>query len=152
MKGKLQSNVRYLNSYVLIDKILHIKRAILEEKESDYNTKILNIVLPSTQLDKAITNVHFRHHTDAKHTLFKFRLKFYFLQERSMISKHIRNCDVCRILKGRVDVPIQIQNAPIGKQPFETVAIDFLGPLIATDAGNRYIYCLVLIYLVDLLC
>ena len=46
---------------------------------------------------------------------------------------------MCKILKGRVDVPIEIQTTPISKQPFETVAIDFLGPLIKTDAGSRYI-------------
>ena len=86
-------------------------------------------MLPSTLLDKAITNVLFRHHTDVKHTLSKFKLKYYHQQERSMIYKHICNCDVSRILKGRVDVPIKIQNVQIDKQQFETVAIHFFGPL-----------------------
>ena len=67
LKGKLQSSVRDLNSYivyVLIDKILRRKRKILGKKDCNSNTTILNIVLPSTLLNKAITNVHFRHHTD----------------------------------------------------------------------------------------
>ena len=76
-------------------------------------------------------------HTGLKHMLFKFKFKYYHLQERAMIHKYLRNCDVCLILKGRVDVPIKLQTAPIAKQPLETDAIDFVGPLVQTDGGNR---------------
>ena len=56
-----------------------------------------------------------------------------------MIRKYVSSCDVCRILKGRVDVPIKPQTAPIAKQPFETVAINLVDPLVETCGGNRYI-------------
>ena len=42
-----------------------------------------------------------------------------------MIVEYVNKCDAFKILKGRVDVPIEIQIAPISKQPYETVAIDF---------------------------
>ena len=100
---------------------------------------MLNIVVPSTLLKKAITYVHYWHHTGVKHTLFSFKLLYSHPNERSMVMTYVGNCDVCKILKGRVDVPIEIQTAPIARKPFEAVAIDFLGPLISTDSGNRYI-------------
>ena len=56
-----------------------------------------------------------------------------------MVLTYVGNFDVCKILKGRVDVPTEIQTAPTARKSFEAVAIDFLGPLISTDSGNRYI-------------
>ena len=100
---------------------------------------MLNIVVSSTLLKKAITYVHYKHLTGVKHTLFSFKLLYYHPNKRSMVMTYVGNCDVCKILKGRVDVPIEIQTAPTARKPFEAVAIDFLGPLISTDSGNRYI-------------
>ena len=37
--------------------------------EVNSDTTIMNIVLASPLLNKAITCIHFRHHTDLKHTL-----------------------------------------------------------------------------------
>ena len=49
-------------------------RSILVDDKSKANTITLNIVLPSTLLNKAINSVHFRHPTGFKHTLFSFKL------------------------------------------------------------------------------
>ena len=139
INGKLDSNVRDLESYVLNEGILYRKRKFLGKKNYSAESTVLNIVVPSTLLKKAITYVRYRHHTGVKHTLFSFKLLYYHPNERSMVMTYIGNCDVCKILKGRVDVPIEIQTAPTARKPFEAVAIDFLGPLISTDSGNRYI-------------
>ena len=139
LRGKLDSNVRDLDSYILNEGILYRKRKFLGEKNYSAESTVLNIVMPSTLLQKAINYVHYRHHTGVKHTLFSFKLLYYHPNERSMVMTYVGNCDVCKILKGRVDVPIEIQTAPIARKPFEAVAIDFLGPLISTDSGNRYI-------------
>ena len=139
LRGKLDSNVRDLDSYILNEGILYRKRKFLGEKNYSAESTVLNIVVPSTLLQKAINYVHYRHHTGVKHTLFSFKLLYYHPNERSMVMTYVGNCDVCKILKGRVDVPIEIQTAPIARKPFEAVAIDFLGPLISTDSGNRYI-------------
>ena len=139
IQGKLDSNVRDLDSYVLNEGILYRKRKFLDEKNYSAESTVLNIVVPSTLLKKTITYVHYRHHTGVKHTLFSFKLLNYHPNERSMVMTYVGNCDVCKILKGRVDVPIEIQTAPTARKPFEAVAIDFLGPLISTDSGNRYI-------------
>ena len=139
MNGKLDSNVRDLDSHVLNEGILYRKRKFLGDKNCSADNTVLNIAVPSTLLKKAINYVHYRHHTGVKHTLFGFKLLYYHPNERSMVMTYVANCDVCKILKGRVDVPIEIQTAPTARKPFEAVAIDFLGPLISTDSGNRYI-------------
>ena len=74
MKGKLESNVRDLNSYVLNEGILYRKGKFLGEQNYSAESTVLNIVVPSTLLQKAITYVHYRNHTGVKHTLFSFKL------------------------------------------------------------------------------
>ena len=139
MSGKLDSNVRDLDSYVLNERILYKKRTFLGDKNCNPHSTTLNIVVPSTLLKKSINYVHYRHHTGVKHTLFSFKLLYYHPNERSMVMTYVANCDVCKILKGRVDAPIEIQTATTARKPFKAVAIDYLGPLIKTDSGNRYI-------------
>ena len=73
INGKLDSNVRDLDSYVLNEGILYRKRKFLGEKNYCAESTVLNIVVPSTLLKKAITYVHYRHHTGVKHTLFSFK-------------------------------------------------------------------------------
>ena len=140
MNGKLDSNVRDLDSYVLNEGILYKKRTFLGDKNCSADSTILSIVVPSTLFKKAINYVHYRHNTGVKHTLFSFKLLYCHPNERSMVMTYVPNsCNICKILKGRVNVPIEIQTAPTARKPFEAVAIDFLGPLISTDSGNRYI-------------
>ena len=59
--------------------------SILVDDKSKPNTITLNIVLPSTLLNKAINSVHFRHPTGFMHTLLSFKLQFYHANERSMV-------------------------------------------------------------------
>ena len=137
MNGKLHTNVRDLDSYVLNDNILYKKRTFLGDKNCSPDSTILNIVAPSTLLKKAINYAHYRHHTGVKHTLFSFKLLYYHPNERSMVMTYVANCDVFKILKGRVDVPIEIQTAPTARKPFEAVAIVFLGPLITSRNRDK---------------
>ena len=97
----------------------------LDKKNYSAESTVLNIVVPSTLLKKAITYVHYRQHTGVKHTLFSFKLLYYHPNERSMVMTYVGNCDVCKILTGRVDVPIEIQTEPTARKPFEAVAIEF---------------------------
>ena len=78
MDVKLDSNVRDLDSYVLNEGILYRKRKFLGDKNCSADSTVLNIVVPSTLLMKAINYVHYRHHTaGVKHTLFSFKLLYY---------------------------------------------------------------------------
>ena len=47
------------------------------------------------------------------------------------------------MLKHKVNVPIKIFNAPIANKPFETCSMDFVGPFITTDKGNKYILSII---------
>jgi len=138
LKSKLVSNVKDLQNYLLLDNILYKKRSI------DGNQGLLiNVVIPSTLINKAINSIHYNTHCDLTHTLFKFKLKFYHPHERSIIKKFVEACDVCKILKGRSDIPIKIREAPIAYRPFQTVSFDFVGKLKTTDSNNKYILTIV---------
>ena len=95
--------------------------------------------MPTSLMNKALNAIHYRWHTEATHTLFKFKLKCYHPHEKSIARKFVEKCIVCKILKGRSSEPIKILTAPIAKEPFEIVSMDFVGPLRTTDNLNRYI-------------
>ena len=141
LRNKLVSTVQDLQSYVLMDGILYKHRNLHER-----DTKIINVVIPTKLLNKAINSVHFNNHCDLTHSLFKFKLKFYHPQERSVIRDFINRCEVCKILKSKLDVPVKIKNAPVATRPFESVSMDFIGPLIGTDSGNKYILSIICLF------
>ena len=93
MDGKLDSNVRDLDSYVLNEGILYRKRKFLGDKNCSADSTVLDINVPSTLLKKAINYVHYRHHTGVKYTLFSFKLLYYHPNERSMVMTYVANCD-----------------------------------------------------------
>ena len=123
-----------LQNYILINKILYRQRTI------DGNSgKFVTLVIPTTLLTRAIRSVHHHTHGDRVHTLFKFKLKYYHPNEKTLVRKFVESCDVCRILKGRPTPPIKIKTAPIATKPFQVVSFDFVGPLPVTPNLNKYI-------------
>ena len=138
LSNKIVSDFKDLPDYMLIENVLYKYRKI-----DHRDIKLFNVVIPSALLTKAINSVHYRHHGDHFHTLFQFKLLYYHPQERSMIRRFASNCEICKILKSKLDKPIKLLSAPIARVPFETVAIDFVGPLITTDKGNKYILTIV---------
>jgi hypothetical protein len=123
-----------LQNFLIIDKVLYRYRDIDEN-----NCQLINIVIPNSLIKKAITSIHYNMHAGYLHTLFSFKLKYYHPQEKTIIRKYTESCEVCKILKAKVPAPIKINMAPIATKPFETVSFDFIGPLVKTDAGNKYI-------------
>ena len=127
-----------LHQYIILDGILYRKRRLDNNK-----LLILNIVVPSILMEKAIRSVHYIMHGDYRHTLFKFKLKFYHKYEIRHIKTFVEECEPCQILKGRTPRPITLKTAPIPSRPFETCSMDLLGPLSTTPNGNKYILCLI---------
>ena len=127
-----------LDQFLFIGDILYKRRKI-----DDKDTVVLNIVIPTSLMPKAIKAVHYISHGDKIHTLFKFKFRFYHQYENRHVQKFVEACDVCKILKGKAPKPIKLRKAPIASRPFEHVSIDILGPLPRTDEGNRYILSII---------
>jgi len=137
-KNKSKLKIKNVENFFINNEILYRKRSLLEN-----GSEFVNFVIPTSLLNKVILGIHYNTHTDHTHTLFRFKLKFYHPQEASMIKRFVSSCDVCKILKARVDIPIKLQTSPVATRPFQTVAFDFIGPFISTDQGNRYILSIV---------
>ena len=128
------STTKNIHEFLIANNLLYKRRSI-----DGRDTHIITAVMPTSLINKAINSIHYQRHTDHKHTLFKFKLKFFHPQEQTFIRKFVERCTVCKILKGKSNTPIKILTAPIAHVPFETVSIDFLGPLPITDGLNKYI-------------
>ena len=127
-----------LNSFLYLDGILYKRRKIDNNK-----LLIMNLVVPTSLMEKAINSIHYVLHGDLKHTIFKFRFRYYHQYENRYIKRFVESCDVCKILKGKAPKPISLKQAPIPSKPFDQVSMDIIGPLPVTDNGNRYILCVI---------
>ena len=138
LRGKFSPDanhiVKNLNEFFMLGDILYKKRNI-----DNNNLETVNVVIPSNLLQKAIKAVHYNIHCDHVHTLFKFRFRYFHPFENRYIKEFVSNCHVCKLIKGRLPKPIKLKTAPLPSRPFETVSMDFVGPLITTDGGNKYI-------------
>ncbi len=103
---------------------------------------MLQLVLPKKlrpfvlqQLHSTPTGGHF----GVAKTLGKVRERFYWVTCRADVQQWCRTCDLCSSRKG----PPKRIRAPMGQynvgSPMERVAVDVLGPLPETDAGNKYL-------------
>ena len=53
------------------------------------------------------------------------------------IENYIRDCEVCNLNKGNVNVPAPLLKYPTELYPFQVVAMDFMGPFPTTFRGNK---------------
>jgi transposase InsO family protein len=127
-----------LSEFLILKDLLYKRRSL--KGRSD---EVINVVIPTTLMEKAIRGIHFRFHTDALHTLFRFKLKYWHPLEKAMITKFVKNCEVCKILKAPPPRPIKIQSTPVATRPFQYVSFDFVGPLPVTDNNNKYILVII---------
>ena len=79
------------------------------------------------------TSAHFA--TDAMFE--KIRTRYYWPQMYEDIRSYVKACDACQ-RRGRFKKNQLLHPIPVG-EPFHQIGIDFVGPLPATDRGNRYI-------------
>ena len=103
---------------------------------------IRQLVLPKSLRSEVLQQLHnapTAGHLGTAKTLGRARERFYWVQCRRDIQEWCRNCDLCPQKRGpprKVKAPLKTYN--VGS-PMERIAIDVLGPLPMTEAGNKYI-------------
>ena len=127
-----------LNKYIIISGVLYKQRKI-----DNRELEILNVVVPTKLMPKALLSIHYTMHNSHVHTLFKFMFRYFHPNEKKLVREFCSECDVCKLLKGRRPQPIKLKSAPIPSRPFDTVSMDFVGPFLKTDNGNKYILSIV---------
>ena len=124
-------------SIVMIDEILY------RRWEGPYGKEVRYLYLtPKVIYDDVLRNLHdspTSGHFGIKKTLARVRLRFYWMKLRWTVENWCKRYEKCAARKGyprRMKAPTKLYN---GGSPMERVAIDVLGPLPKTNAGNQYI-------------
>jgi len=111
-----------------------------ETPSGDAITK--QLILPESLRKEVLQQLHNSQtagHLGVAKTLSRVRERFYWVQCGRDVQDWCRNCDVCAQKRG----PQRKTKAPMAKynvgSPMERIAIDVLGPLPVTEAGNKYI-------------
>ena len=111
-------------------------------KQSNDETNLKLLVLPSHLINKTIEKVHstiFGGHLGVRKTYDKLRLRFYAPSMKKKTIKFIKECIVCQKIKQ----PKQLQRAMLqplrANKPLQLITIDIVGPLPVSKEGNVYI-------------
>ena len=83
-------------------------------------------------------------HLGVKKTQYRLTRYFWWPKCGKHVHEYVTSCDICqRLGKGGKPKPAPLCPLPIISEPFEKVAIDIVGPLPTTAAGNRFILTVV---------
>ena len=123
---------------------LRLDNGVLVKRWMSANGKITSwlTIIPREMRRSLVREMHggiTSGHLGEKKTLSRLRQRFYWLEMRKDVQEWCRVCDTCNAKKGparRGKAPLQLHQ--VGA-PMERVAVDILGPLPTTAAGNRYI-------------
>ena len=128
------------NSLELRDGVLYYKW-----ESAAGNDPVLLRVLPKAMRRDAWEQLHVDHgggHMGTSKTMSKLRARFFWVGQRLDVRRWCESCHTCQSKKG----PAVRRRAPMKQYnvgyPGERVAIDVLGPLPESDAGNRYLLVL----------
>jgi hypothetical protein len=56
------------------------------------------------------------------------------------IRKHVKECDACQRTKGSNQPPVgELHPLPIPQQPWQSIGMDYLGPVPVSKSGNDMI-------------
>ena len=103
---------------------------------------VKQLILPEslrTEVLQELHNTRTAGHLGVAKTRSRVQGRFYWVQCGRDVQEWCRNCDICAQKRG----PQRKIKAPMAKynvgSPMERIAIDVLGPLPITEAGNKYI-------------
>lgn len=111
------------------------------DSDSDTSFKLL-LVIPKSKREFVLKQLHDSKsagHLGIKKTLQKLRERHYWYRLRSNVENWCNACDVCNSRKRTLRKPkVPLQTYSVGA-PNVRKAIDFMGPFVKTEKGNRYL-------------
>ena len=123
---------------------LVVSNGILYRKweTEDGNTSHLQLVVPKTLTKDVLKSLHSQNtaaHLGYEKTFNKVKARFYWFGYQRETEQFCKQCEMCAASKAppyTVKAPLQ-QDPP--SYPWERIAMDVVGPLPRTEAGNRFI-------------
>ena len=112
---------------------------VLEKIDKDaIGTEMRKPLLPASLAKIAVADAHAGHLKVAK-TLAKLKAKYFFKHMHTQCTKHIDGCQTCQEKDRGRRVKAPLGTLPKPWSAWHTVAVDVLGPLPQTRAGNKYV-------------
>ena len=105
------------------------------------NQEIMQLVTPSSLVCQILTKGHDdAGHLGADRTLEIIRQKYYWATLFRDVKAWCKTCQACQHRKNPIPSPrAPLQFPPIAARPGQMIAIDFVGPLPETAAGNKHL-------------
>ena len=141
---KMSQLIKSLNLYQDENSLYRSKTRLSESRELKTDVKF-PIVLPSQGhltkiiiLDAHEKVLHMRTET----TLNKLRTRFWIIRGRQTVKNVISKCVICKVAQGRTLLPRPLPSLPsyrvCSEYPFQSIGLDFAGPLLVKDIYLRY--------------
>ena len=133
--------------YWILWDVLEVHSNVLFKRfvKKDGSGEYLQLVVPSSMKREVLFQMHdsvVSGHFGCKKTKARILQKFYWYGLREDVALHIRKCDICAADRK----PTKVPRAPLGSlrtgAPGDCIATDYLGPLLVTERGNRFILLL----------
>jgi len=100
------------------------------------------LCVPRSLVSKALALVHLAPlggHGAEERTKFRAKRLFTWRGMDKDISRYCQQCLTCQRFKGRGHPLTPLRRYPVPEEPFQTLAMDLMGPFPLTEAGNKYI-------------
>ena len=151
MEGRGQPEAEQIKGFSPASRALFQQWAQLKLKDGtlyrqfesqDGSSRRLQLIVPKDLREEVLSQLHegpTGGHFGEDKTLHKLRERFYWPGHQKDVTTWCRTCKDCAARKGPAPkrraalTPIEVGS------PAQMVAMDFLGPLVETDEGNRYI-------------
>lgn len=122
---------------------LVVEDGVLKRKYDNCNGLVWSqLVLPRTRRDEVLQELHagaLEGHLGTEKTLGKVKERFYWPGMRQDVAIWCETCETCATRKSRpAKNRAPLQTVKVGF-PMQVVAVDILGPLVESEAGNSYI-------------
>ena len=125
-----------LYQFKLINNIIFFNRTI---KRANLNYNYVVPYIPDSLITKTMDMCHnhlLAGHIGAERTFNLFKVNFFNKNEKQLIKDFAEKCELCITAKSRPK-KVPLKTYPIPHQPFTTVAIDLLGPLISSNGIHK---------------
>lgn len=141
-----------INRKIEINKIQNFKgfyvkdNVLFKMRQTDFGRRDVP-VLPEKWIRDVLEELHdgpFSCHRGIASTLYNLNKRFFVRNAESKVRTHIKSCDECQKQKAANRSPDEfLQSLPTSTEPWHTICIDFAGPLVATERGNKHIIVII---------
>ncbi len=130
-----------VQGYRLVDGILFFRQRERQGHEYDPEHQF-RLAVPNCMIGDVLQTCHDDiggAHLGVNKTWHKVSGKYYWKTMRCDVEDWIESCPICAARKNPSSGQTALGSITHPDKPFDTIGIDFLGPLTETDTGNRYV-------------